>query len=52
MKLEAYHLTLKQVRQRLIEAENSCLEASWLATQAYADLLAAVGAALLAERGP
>ena len=32
------------VRQRLIEAENTQLDALWQATQAYADLLTALGA--------
>jgi len=36
-------LRLLQVRQRLIQAENSQLDALWQATQAYADLLAALG---------
>ncbi|MHB1034275.1 MAG: TolC family protein [Pirellulales bacterium] len=35
---------LLQVRQRLIEAENGQLDAAWQATQAYADLLTAMGA--------
>lgn len=34
---------LLQVRQRLIEASNAQLDAIWTATQAYADLLAALG---------
>ena len=34
---------LLQVRGRLIEAENAQLEAVWQTTQAYADLLAALG---------
>jgi cobalt-zinc-cadmium efflux system outer membrane protein len=34
---------LFQVRQRLIEAENTRLDAVWQATQAYADLLLALG---------
>jgi outer membrane protein, heavy metal efflux system len=34
---------LLQVRQRLIEAENTELDVVWRATQAYADLLGAVG---------
>jgi len=38
---------LLQVRQRTIEAENAQLDALWQATQAYADLLSAVGAAPL-----
>ena len=37
-------LKLLQVRQRLIEAENARLDMVWQATQAYADLLAALGA--------
>jgi cobalt-zinc-cadmium efflux system outer membrane protein len=36
-------LRLLQVRQRLIQAENTQLDALWQATQAYADLLAALG---------
>ncbi len=36
-------LRLLQVRQRLIQAENAQLDALWQATQAYADLLAALG---------
>ena len=36
-------LKLLQVRQRLIEAENARLDILWQATQAYADVLAAVG---------
>lgn len=48
---------LFQVRQRLIEAENIQLDALWQTTQAYADLLAALGAtpllgALPAEAEP
>jgi cobalt-zinc-cadmium efflux system outer membrane protein len=35
---------LFQVRQRLIEAENTRLDAVWQATQVYADLLVALGA--------
>jgi len=35
---------LFQVRRRLIEAENTQLDALWQANQAYADLLAALGA--------
>ena len=38
---------LLQVQQRLIDAENAELESVWQATQTYADLLAAVGAAPL-----
>ena len=37
-------LRLLQVRQRLIEAENAQLDMAWQATQAYSDLLVAVGA--------
>lgn len=40
---------LLQVRQRLIEAQNVQLDALWQATQAYADLLAAVGVTPLVE---
>jgi cobalt-zinc-cadmium efflux system outer membrane protein len=36
-------LRLLQVRGRLIQAENAQLDALWQATQAYADLLAALG---------
>lgn len=36
-------IRLLQVRGRLIQAENAQLDALWQATQAYADLLAAVG---------
>ena len=36
-------IKLLQVRQRLIQAENTELDAIWQATQAYADLLSAVG---------
>jgi cobalt-zinc-cadmium efflux system outer membrane protein len=35
---------LLQVRQRLIQVENSQLDAIWQSTQAYADLLTALGA--------
>jgi outer membrane protein, heavy metal efflux system len=38
---------LFQVRQRLIEAENTRLDARWQVIQAYADLLSAVGTAPL-----
>jgi outer membrane protein TolC len=38
---------LFQVRRRLIEAENTQLDALWQANQAYADLLAALGATTL-----
>jgi cobalt-zinc-cadmium efflux system outer membrane protein len=38
---------LMQARQRLIQLENSQLDAVWAATQAQADLLAALGAPLL-----
>jgi cobalt-zinc-cadmium efflux system outer membrane protein len=37
-------LKLLQVRQRLIEAENAQLDMAWQATQAYSDLLVALGA--------
>lgn len=40
-------LKLLQVRQRLIDAENAKLDMLWQATQAYADLLSATGAAPL-----
>ena len=43
---------LFQVRQRLIEAENTRLDAVWQMIQAYADLLAALGAAPLAAVPP
>jgi len=36
-------IRLLQVRQRLIQAENAQLDALWQATQAYADLLTALG---------
>lgn len=36
-------IRLLQVRQRLIQAENAQLDAIWQATQAYADLLTALG---------
>jgi cobalt-zinc-cadmium efflux system outer membrane protein len=36
-------IKLLQVRQRLIQAENAQLDALWQATQAYADLLTALG---------
>ena len=36
-------IRLLQVRQRLIQAENMQLDALWQATQAYADLLTALG---------
>ena len=42
-------LRLLLVRQRAMEAENARLDALWQSTQAYADLLAAVGA-LAADR--
>jgi len=45
-------LKLLQVRQRLIEAENARLDLAWQATQAYADVLAAVGAAPLLASAP
>jgi cobalt-zinc-cadmium efflux system outer membrane protein len=35
---------LMQARQRLIQLENSRLDALWAATQAQADLLTAIGA--------
>jgi cobalt-zinc-cadmium efflux system outer membrane protein len=37
-------LKLLQVRQRLIEAENAQLDMTWQATQAYSELLTALGA--------
>jgi cobalt-zinc-cadmium efflux system outer membrane protein len=40
-------LKLLQVRQRLIEAENAQLDMIWRATQAYSDLLTALGATSL-----
>jgi outer membrane protein, heavy metal efflux system len=43
---------LFQVRQRLIEAENIRLDAGWQMTQAYADLLAALGATPLVAAVP
>jgi cobalt-zinc-cadmium efflux system outer membrane protein len=43
---------LFQVRQRLIEAENTRLDAVWQMIQAYADLLAAVGATPLVAAIP
>jgi outer membrane protein, heavy metal efflux system len=43
---------LFQVRQRLIDAENVRLDADWQAIQAYADLLAAVGATPLVAALP
>jgi cobalt-zinc-cadmium efflux system outer membrane protein len=43
---------LFQVRQRLIEAENTRLDAAWEMIQAYADLLAALGAAPLVAAAP
>ena len=36
-------IRLLQVRGRLIQAENTQLDALWQATQAYADLLTALG---------
>jgi outer membrane protein TolC len=45
-------LKLLQVRQRLIEAENARLDLAWQATQAYADVLAAAGAAPLLASAP
>ena len=38
---------LLQVRQRWLEAKNAQLDAVWQTTQAYADLLAALGASQL-----
>jgi len=43
---------LFQVRQRLIEAENTRLDAVWQMIQAYADLLAALGATPLVAAVP
>jgi outer membrane protein, heavy metal efflux system len=43
---------LFQVRQRLIEAENTRLDAVWQMIQSYADLLAALGAAPLVTAVP
>lgn len=43
---------LFQVRQRLIEAENTRLDAGWQMIQAYADLLAALGATPLVAAVP
>ena len=43
---------LFQVRQRLIEAENTRLDAVWQMIQAYADLLTALGAAPLVAAVP
>jgi cobalt-zinc-cadmium efflux system outer membrane protein len=43
---------LFQVRQRLIEAENTRLDAAWQMIQAYADLLAALGATPLVAAVP
>jgi len=43
---------LFQVRQRLIEAENTRLDAVWQMIQAYSDLLSALGAAPLVATVP
>jgi cobalt-zinc-cadmium efflux system outer membrane protein len=43
---------LLQFRQRLIEAENAQLDAVWQVTQAYADLLTALGATPLVGAAP
>jgi cobalt-zinc-cadmium efflux system outer membrane protein len=45
-------LRLLQVRQRLIQAENTQLDVLWQAIQAYADLLVALGSAPLLDALP
>ena len=45
-------IKLLQVRQRWLEAANTQLDATWQATQAYADLLAALGGVSLLQSMP